>query len=302
MAAHALATVPQLRPQSPTAQADWAGSLQRQLEFYRWLQSAEGGIAGGATNSWAGRYATPPAGKSTFYGMFYDQQPVYHDPPSNTWFGFQVWSMERVAELYSLTGNAAAKAVLDKWVPWAMANTTVNAAAGTWQVPSDMSWSGQPDTWNPTSPGANAGLHVTVTARGQDVGVTGALARTLAYYAEESGSTAARDMARNLLDAMWATQNQDARGIVANETRADYNRFDDPVFVPSGFSGTMANGDPINSSSTFIGLRSWYRTDPAWPQVQTYLNGGAVPSFRYHRFWAQVDVALALADFGRLFP
>ena len=48
-------------PDSPTAAQDWAQSLQRQLEFYRWLQSAEGGIAGGATNSWAGRYTTPPA-------------------------------------------------------------------------------------------------------------------------------------------------------------------------------------------------------------------------------------------------
>jgi len=26
------------------------------LKFYQWLQSAEGGIAGGATNSWNGRY------------------------------------------------------------------------------------------------------------------------------------------------------------------------------------------------------------------------------------------------------
>jgi len=302
LAAYALANVPQLRPQSPTAVTDWQNSFTRQLEFYRWLQSAEGGIAGGATNSWDGRYATPPAGKSTFYGMFYDQQPVYHDPPSNQWFGMQVWSMERVAELYNQTGNASAKAVLDKWVPWAIANTTANPTAGTWQVPSELGWSGQPDTWNAGSPGANAGLHVTVTSRGQDVGVTAALAKTLIHYASESGNVAARDMAKNLLDAMWATQNQDTRGISVAETRADYNRFDDPVYVPSGFSGDMTNGDLINSSSTFMSLRSWYQTDPAFGQVQTYLNGGAVPSFRYHRFWAQADVAMALAEYGRLFP
>ncbi len=89
------------------------------MEFYRRLQSDEGAIAGGSTNSWAGRYPTPPAGKSTFYGMYYDQQPVYHDPPPNQWFGFQAWSMERVAEYYQQTGNAAAKAILDKWVKWA---------------------------------------------------------------------------------------------------------------------------------------------------------------------------------------
>ncbi|MCF2437397.1 hypothetical protein LV779_39075 [Streptomyces thinghirensis] len=33
-------------------------------------------IAGGATNSWAGRYATPPAGTPTFYGMYYDESCV----------------------------------------------------------------------------------------------------------------------------------------------------------------------------------------------------------------------------------
>lgn len=302
LAAYALSSVAGLRPQSPTAATDWANSLTRQLEFYRWLQSAEGGIAGGATNSWAGRYATPPAGSSTFYGMFYDFQPVYHDPPSNQWFGFQAWSMERVAEYYNVTGNAAAKTILDKWVSWARANTTVNAAASTFSIPSDMTWSGQPDTWNPTTPGANAGLHVTITSRSNDVGVAAALAKTLMYYAARSGDTASRDLAKSLLDAMWATPNQDTRGITVSETRSDYNRFDDPVFVPTSFTGTMANGDPINSSSSFIGIRSWYRNDPAWPQVQAYLAGGTVPSFRYHRFWAQADIAMAMADFGRLFP
>jgi hypothetical protein len=107
-------------------------------EFYRWLQSAEGGIAGGATNSWGANYGSEdpvPAGLPTFYGLSYDFQPVYHDPPSNEWFGFQAWSMERVAEYYlATTGNAAeasrnalAKAILDPWVTWAMSQTTVSA-------------------------------------------------------------------------------------------------------------------------------------------------------------------------------
>jgi hypothetical protein len=234
--------------------------------------------------------------------MYYDWQPVYHDPPSNRWFGMQAWSMERVAELYNQTGNATAKALLDKWVPWAIANTTVNVAAGTWQIPDNLTWTGQPDTWNPQSPGTNAGLHVTVSTRGNDVGVTAALVKTLTHYASESGNTAARDMAKNLLDAMWATPNQDTRGVSVTESRGDYERFDNSVYVPSSFSGDMANGDLVNSSSTFIGLRSWYRTDPAFPQVQNHLNGGPAPSFRYHRFWAQADLAMALAEYGRLFP
>jgi hypothetical protein len=35
--------------------------------------------------------------------------------------------------------------------------------------------------------------------------------------------------------------------------------------------------------------------------VQAHLNGGAAPSFRYHRFWAQADIAMALGEYGRLF-
>lgn len=60
LAAYALSSYADLKPKSATGQADWAKSLDRQLEFYRWLQSDEGAIAGGATNSWKGHYATPP--------------------------------------------------------------------------------------------------------------------------------------------------------------------------------------------------------------------------------------------------
>ncbi|MFS7873604.1 glycoside hydrolase family 48 protein [Streptomyces asiaticus] len=299
MAAWALSSYADLKPKSATGASDWSTSLKRQLEFYRWLQSSEGAIAGGATNSWQGRYATPPSGTSTFYGMYYDEKPVYHDPPSNQWFGFQAWSMERVAEYYNRTGDASAKTVLDKWVKWALSKTTVNAN-GTYQIPSTLQWSGQPDTWNASSPGANANLHVTVADYTNDVGVAAAYAKTLSYYAAKSGDTKARDTAKALLDGMWNNY-QDALGIAVPETRADYNRFDDPVYVPSGWTGTMPNGDKIDSSSTFMSIRSFYKNDPAWSKVEAYLKGGAVPSFTYHRFWAQADIALAMGSYADLF-
>ncbi|WP_432133888.1 MULTISPECIES: glycoside hydrolase family 48 protein [unclassified Streptomyces] len=298
LAAYALSSYADLKPKSATGQADWSKSLQRQIEFYRWLQSSEGAIAGGATNSWAGRYATPPAGRSTFYGMYYDEAPVYHDPPSNQWFGFQAWSMERVAEYYQQTGDAAAKAVLDKWVDWALSETTVNPD-GTFRIPSTLQWSGQPDTWNASSPGANNGLHVTVADYTNDVGVAAAYAKTLTYYADRSGDTEAATTAKALLDGMWDNY-QDSLGIAVPETRADYNRFDDPVYVPSGFSGAMPNGDAINSSSTFASLRSFYQDDPAWSKIESYLAGGAAPVFTYHRFWAQADIALAMGSYAEL--
>ncbi len=307
-AAWALASVPALKPKSPTATSDWEKSLTRQLELYRWLQSAEGGIAGGVTNSWGGQYGTPPAGTPTFYGMFYEEAPVYNDPPSNQWFGMQAWSMERVAELYYTTGDKNAEAVLKKWVPWVMEHTTVNAD-GTWAIPATLKWTGAPDNWNPTTPGANANLHVTVTATGQDIGIAGALIRTLIHYAAKSGDTAARDLSKKLLDAIWTT-NRDDKGLSSPETRGDYALFDDVltsttgdgVFVPSGWTGKMPNGDVIKPGVTALDIRSFYKNDPDWPKVQAYLDGGPAPVFRYHRFWAQADIAMAMADYDRLFP
>ena len=96
---------------------------------------------------------TPPAGTPTFYGMAYDGQPVYHDPPSNQWFGFQAWSMERVAEYYYATGNAEAKAVLDKWVAVGASPTPRSTPTATYQIPSDAGRGpASRDTWNADQP------------------------------------------------------------------------------------------------------------------------------------------------------
>jgi hypothetical protein len=298
MAAYALSNDAALVPNSPTADADWTTSLRRQVEFYRWLQSDEGAIAGGATNSWEGHYGTPPAGTPTFYGMFYDEKPVYHDPPSNQWFGMQAWSMQRLAEYYYATDDAMAGQVLDKWVDWVLSEVTVGTN-GDYRIPSTLRWSGAPDTWNASNPGANANLHVTVVDYTQDVGITGSLANTLSYYAAASGDTAARETAAGLLDALWA--HTDGMGISVPETRTDYQRFDDEIYVPSGWRGTMPNGDVIEEGSTFESIRTFYHDDPNWDQVENYLNGGPAPTFEYHRFWAQSDAAIAAATYANLF-
>ncbi|MEW1687004.1 glycoside hydrolase family 48 protein [Streptomyces sp. NPDC091265] len=297
LSAWALSNVPALTPKSATARGDWSKSLTRQLEFLTWLQSSEGAFAGGCTNSWEGSYSKPPAGTPTFYGMAYDWQPVYHDPPSNNWFGFQAWGMERVAAYYYVTGNASAKAVLSKWVAWASAETTVGAD-GTFRFPSTLSWTGQPDTWNATSPGDNSGLHVSVVDYANDVGVGAAYVKTLTYYAAKSGDEDAGALAKALLDAM--ALNTTDKGISVPETRKDYNRFNDEVYIPAGWSGTMPNGDTVEPGATFLDIRSWYKDDPDWPKVQAYLDGGAAPTFTYHRFWAQAALALAFAIYAEL--
>jgi hypothetical protein len=306
MAAWVLSTNTAFTPKSPTAKADWAASLNRQVEFYQWLQSSEGAIAGGATNNWNGNYSAPPAGTPTFYDLAYVEAPVYEDPPSNRWFGMQTWSLERLAEYYYLTGNAKAKAVLDKWVPWALSHTTLTA--NSFRIPSDMEWTGAPATWNATSPAANTNLHVEVTSYGQDLGVAGSYAKLLTYYAAKSGNAEAKTAAKGLLDAIWAYK--DPKGVSVTETRADYNRMDDRydaatgqgLYIPPGWSGKMPNGDEIKPGVSFLDIRSFYKNDPDYPKLEAYLNGGPAPTFNYHRFWAQVDVATGYADFARLFP
>jgi hypothetical protein len=305
LAAYALSNDPTLKPLSATGAADWSKSLDRQLEFLQFLQSNEGGIAGGATNSWEGHYGPPPAGTPTFYGMAYDPNPVWHDPPSNRWFGFQVWDLERVASFYQFTGDARAKKILDKWVPWAIANTTTTATG--FQIPADLEWTGAPVTWNPTSPAANTGLHVRVLNQSQDVGVAASYAKTLLNYAAKSGNAAAKTTGEALLNALLA--HTDTLGIAIPETRTDYNRFDDTynstsgegTYVPPGWTGKMPNGDPINQTSTFLSIRSFYKNDPQWSKVQSYLDGGAAPTFTYHRFWAQAEIATAFSLHVQLF-
>jgi hypothetical protein len=316
LAAWALSNDTSLIPTSPTAKADWTTSLTTQLNMFQWLQSAEGGIAGGVENNWQGNYGDvtkPPAGDTTFDGMYYDPAPQYHNPPSNQWFGYQTWPMERVAEYYFVSGNAQAKAILDKWVSWAESVTTVNPTTGVLTTPGTLTWSGQPDTSytsGTTPPAANAGLHVTTSGTATDIGVATSLAKVYAYYAAKSGNTTAQTAAQNILDIVHKNFS-DSLGFSAPETRDDYKNFNvaynttnfEGVFIPSGFTGTMPGGITINSSTnTFLSIRPWYKNDPAWPKVQAFLNGGSAPVFNYHRFWAEADVATAFDTFAQLFP
>lgn len=298
-AAWVLSTDSGMKPKSPNAAGDWSKTLGRTIEFYQWLQSAEGGIAGGATNSVNGRYEAIPSGTSTFYGMAYVAEPVYHDPGSNDWFGMQTWTMQRLAQYYYSTKDVKAKAVLDKWVKWVKSEVKVNAD-GTFLVPSTLEWSGQPDKWEPSAPGSNAGLHVKVKDYGTDLGVTGSLCNTLLYYAKATGDDSSRVLAKTLLDDMW-TNYKDDKGIATPEARADFKRLFDKVYVPSGWTGKMPNGDVIDSNSTFISIRSKYKQDPSYSIVKNAIDLAQAPTLTYHRFWAQTEIAVANGTYSILF-
>lgn len=308
LAAYALSNYTTLIPKSPNAKTDWQTSLGRQIEMYRWLQSAEGAIAGGCTNSWNGNYEKYPTGTSTFYNMAYVPNPVYTDPGSNTWFGFQAWSVERLAEYYYLTNNATAKAILDKWVGWV--KTVVKLPAdGSFQIPSDISWTGQPDTWNPASPGANNNLHVVINSYGTDLGITACLAKALTYYAAATKKYGilddnARSIAQQLLDRMWTNywEGDTGKGLGLPEERKDFRRFDSLVYVPAGWIGKMPNGDIIQPGIKFIDIRTKYKSDPQYAVLRAALAAGKNYSATFHRFWAQTDIALANAEYGYFFP
>ncbi|GAB3226851.1 glycoside hydrolase family 48 protein [Glycomyces halotolerans] len=287
MAAYALSE--DMAPDSPTAAGDWATSLDTQLEFLEWLQAPEGAIAGGATNNWQGNYGTPTS-SAEFNGMAYDWQPVWNDPPSNNWFGFQAWGMDDVATYYYHTGDQRAGDLLDDWVAWVLDNSTITTSD--WSFPGDLEWSGEP----------GAGLSVDVVSQSQDPGVAGATAKVLAYYAAATNDTALQQTVSDLLDALWSYN--DGVGVARTEQRADYCRFGDEVYIPSGWSGTMPNGDVIEPGVSFIDIRSFMKDFEGWNQVQAYIDGGCTgdaPEFTYHRYWHQVEVATAFSTYADLF-
>jgi hypothetical protein len=198
--------------------------------------------------------------------------------------------------------------VLDRWTKWVLANVHLGKDGG-FAIPSDLVWSGVPQlnwdektqNWNPKDASFNKTLHVKVKTLGQDVGVAGALARTLLYYAARSGEHAPARLAKELLDRMWK-KFRDDKGIATPETRTDFKRFGDKVYIPAGWQGEMPNGDPMDANSTFASIRTRYTKDPAWPKIEACLGGGPAPTFTYHRFWAQTDIALAYATFAILYP
>ena len=128
---------------------DFKKSFQTQMEYYLWLLSNDGVIAGGSTNSVNGRYedhSKNVSGTSEFNKMVYVEHAVYADPGSNHWIGNQVWAVQRLAELYYVVktqGDAsgitvggmdlttALETILDKWTGWFLDNSILGKASGT---------------------------------------------------------------------------------------------------------------------------------------------------------------------------
>ena len=242
----------------------WARSLEKQLALYADLQSPEGAIAGG--------YAIDGTTLS------FEPHPVFRDPPSNEWFGWQAWSMDRLAQYLHTSGDVRARPIVAKWAAWAKQVVRLKPDGG-YAIPAVLQWSGR---------------NVRVEGETEDVGVAGATARALAHWGAAGQDVEARDLAKSLLERIWR-RHRDARGVSNPELLVSYRRFLEKVQVPDGWKG------PIRAGATFTDLRPWFRRDPDWKKVEEALRRGEPPQMRYHRFWAQVEVAVANAEFARLF-
>ncbi|ORX43945.1 cellulase Cel48A precursor [Piromyces finnis] len=292
LAAWILSTQAAFKPKSSTGAKDWATSLDRQLELFRWLQTPEGCIAGGATNSWQGAYEQPSSDITTFYGMWYDWQPVYHDPPSNNWTGMQGWGMERVCSLYYVSGDERAGKVCQEWAKWVKDTTRVSG--GEIVHATNLDWSGNPDEWNSSNfnkSNLNRSLHGTVSSEGVDLGSIASIIKGLMWVSMRDGDQEGINLSIEVMDAI--ENYKDDLGYSSHEARGDYDKFGGEVYIPSGWTGKNAQGANIKSGVTFIDIRPKYKQDPDWAQVEEYLNGGNPPEFNYHRFWAQTEIAVA---------
>jgi len=292
LAAWILSTQSAFKPKSATGAKDWATSLDRQLELFRWLQTPEGCIAGGATNSWQGHYAQPSSDITTFYGMWYDWQPVYHDPPSNNWTGMQGWGMERVCSLYYLSGNEKAGLLCKNWAQWVKDTTRVTG--GQVEHATNLGWEGNPDEWkasNFNKSGLNRSLHGTVTSKGLDLGSIASIIKGLFWVSLKDNDQEGLNLVVQVMDAI--ENYKDDLGYSAYEERVDYENFGGEVYIPSGWTGKNAQGANLKSGVTFIDIRPKYKQDPDWKQVESFLNGGNPPHFNYHRFWGQTEIMVA---------
>jgi hypothetical protein len=273
------------------ATKDYTTSLERQIEMYLWLQSADGPFAGGCTNSWNGKYEKYPSNVAKFYDMAYVEHPVYADPGSNHWTGNQFWSTQRLAELYYLIktdgdkssakpgGMSLEKALetlLDNWVKFFSESGKVELKGDDFSVPATLDWSGQPADWSGTySASANSNLHCEITAMGNsDLGCAASLADTLVYYAKAKGAKVNADgsvsngtsleqnalyTAKELMDRAWK-HGRDEIGISRPEHNGSLARFfEQEVWIPKDASGKYPYGkEEVTNGAKFIDLRPQY--------------------------------------------
>ena len=323
------------------AQEDYVESLKRQIEMYLWLQSANGPYAGGCTNSKNGKYEKYDADESTFYDMVYVEHPVYADPGSNHWIGNQVWSTQRLAELYyyvktkgdlakgqtfgGLSLEEALEALLSRWIDFFLENTqfdyvTEKGETLAYAIPSNLDWSGQPKKWGGTyDPDANSGLTCKITGYGMgDIGCVSSLCNTLIFYAAANKVSAdaaqnggsergekALELANKLMTAQWNLGRDDI-GIAFEDCNGSLKRvFEQEVYIPDYYSGTMPDGSKLEPGATFSSIRESYAKDPMYQELKKVYDATKETEgyrFKLHRFWHMGDALMTYGTMALLYP
>jgi hypothetical protein len=228
---------------------------------------------------------------------------------------------------------------MDRWVEWSLENIKFDDEAiaiieqysgsaytgdtsAVWAIPSSLIWHGQPDTWTGDGNHDNADLTCEIEGYGQEVGSTASWANGLIYYAAAKGvdtnttktadeliasdNTAEKALgyAKKMLDYQWETCRDDI-GLTQVDTNSNLTRFfEESVYVPSSYHGTMPNGDAIESGATFFSLRTAYTNDPDYDRLKEAYDNGTVSdlTWTYHRFWHEGDALMANGVMASLFP
>jgi hypothetical protein len=321
---------------------DYKKSVKRQIELYLWLQSKDGPFAGGCTNSKNGDYSKYDSSDPLFYDMAYVEHPVYADPGSNHWIGNQVWSTQRLAELYyyvvkdgdlskgetygGLSLQEALEALLDRWVEWFVENTQIGYTDEDgnelpYAIPSSLDWTGKPASWDGKyDPKANDGLSCKITAYGMsDTGCVSSLCNTLIYYAKAHNVPASAAMtddntdlaakglrlANLLMSAQWELA-RDEYGLAFEESNGSLKRvFEQEVFIPTDYEGTMPDGSVLKNGATFSSIRESYAKDPMYQELKkVYDADKSTEGYKYklHRFWHMGDVMMTTGTMALLYP
>ena len=110
------------------------------------------------------------------------------------------------------------------------------------------------------------------------------------------------------MDRMWKLGRDDI-GVTRESSNGSLTRmFDQVVYVPSTFTGTMPYGQEVKTGVKFIDLRPMYNDDKEDEIFQAikkeYETSKTTDKtyVRYHRFWHVGDVMMTLGTLSTLYP
>jgi hypothetical protein len=260
--------------------------------------------------------------------MYYTYAPVWHDPPSNNWFGFQCWGLQRLADLFlevsdknTTVANAVrpnCEIILNKFVNYVLnqvqlvstddfslpdtlswvSNTQVSGQTttsanleGVYEYLPSLTWDGTGDYgafWNESTV-PNPNLHCSIAVRGNDLGVASSLALLLNLFAQ-----AKRNM-NKFTTALTGSSHtpEDAFNLAKELLDRIWNgphRDTKGIAHPEQRGDYKRMGDTIYIPSNFVGAHM-ANNDPITPGSATFTS---IRSFITHQSdWPQIAAYIA---------